>query len=200
MINQIVKILGVSKNSYWNYKKQNRPIVDLLEKYFTEEDLDEFLKTGEIKKLELLKSKTEQIENLKSAILNQAIYSSKIKIKNWVDTYDADENTLSFYITTDLHDYVEGLYQSYLANGVEDNCLFLEQERNSKFYAGLDASEAKNVLLALLKSYEKKITMDKPLSYYVAMYVSDIEAYTILNKPREVFDFEDKHGNIVGLK
>lgn len=195
MINQIVKILGVSKNSYWNYKKQNRPIVDLLEKYFTEEDLDEFLKTGEMKKLELLKSKTEQIENLKNAISNQAIYSSKMKIKNWVDAYDVDETTLSFYITTDIDDYI-----AFGGLPSVSSCLFMEQDRNSAFYTGLDVSEAKNVLLTLLKSYEKDMTMDKPLSHYVAMYVSDIEAYTILNKPREVFDFEDKHGNIIGLK
>lgn len=195
MINQIVKILGVSKNSYWNYKKQNRPIMDLLERYFTEEDLDEFLKTGEMKKLELLKSKTEQIESLKNVISNQAIYSSKMKIKNWVDAYDVDETTLSFYITTDINDYV-----AFGGSPSASRCLFMERDWNSAFYAGLDVSEAKNVLLTLLKSYEKAMKMDKPLSYYVAMYVSDIEAYTILNKPREVFDFEDKHGNIIGLK
>jgi len=52
MIAEIVKILGVSKNSYWNYKKQGRPIIFLLEKYFTKEELQEFLQTDKIKKLE----------------------------------------------------------------------------------------------------------------------------------------------------
>ena len=49
----IVKILGVSKNSYWNYKNQNRPIIALLEKYFTKEDLQEFLETGNISKCDI---------------------------------------------------------------------------------------------------------------------------------------------------
>jgi len=48
MINSIIKMLGVSKNSYWNYKKQERPIILFLEKYFTQEELEEFLETGEI--------------------------------------------------------------------------------------------------------------------------------------------------------
>ena len=45
-------MLGVSKNSYWNYKKQERPIILFLEKYFTENDLEEFLTTGKMTKLE----------------------------------------------------------------------------------------------------------------------------------------------------
>lgn len=50
MIETIVKVLGVSKNSYWNYKNQNRPIISLLEKYFSKNDLTEFLETGQVTK------------------------------------------------------------------------------------------------------------------------------------------------------
>jgi len=52
LISSIIKMLGVSKNSYWNYKKQERPIILFLEKYFTENDLEEFLTTGKMTKLE----------------------------------------------------------------------------------------------------------------------------------------------------
>ncbi len=52
MINAIIKMLGVSKNSYWNYKKQQRPIILFLEKYFTDKDLEEFLTTGKVSRLE----------------------------------------------------------------------------------------------------------------------------------------------------
>ena len=48
MINTLVKVLGNSKKTVYRWKEENRPIIDLLEKCFTEEELNYFLKTGEI--------------------------------------------------------------------------------------------------------------------------------------------------------
>lgn len=47
---------GVNK-----WKKEQRPIIALLEKYFSKEDLIEFLETGKIQKLERLQE-LEEIE------------------------------------------------------------------------------------------------------------------------------------------
>ena len=55
MINTIAKILGIHRNSYFNWRKQERPIMSILEKYFSKEDLLEYLKTGKISKLERIK-------------------------------------------------------------------------------------------------------------------------------------------------
>ena len=44
------KILGCNLASYYNWDKQNRPIIKLLEKYYSIEDLKEFLEKGEITK------------------------------------------------------------------------------------------------------------------------------------------------------
>ncbi|MDD2399631.1 MAG: hypothetical protein PHR75_03385 [Sulfurovum sp.] len=54
MINKetISNLLGVSVKSVYNYDKENRPIIRLLENYFTNDDLEEFLETGEIRRLE----------------------------------------------------------------------------------------------------------------------------------------------------
>ena len=52
MIETIIKLMGFSRNTYFNWKKEKRPIINLLEKYFTKEDLEEFLKTGKIKEFE----------------------------------------------------------------------------------------------------------------------------------------------------
>ncbi|MGE4420593.1 MAG: hypothetical protein AB7D38_12305 [Sulfurimonas sp.] len=52
MINTIATILGIHRNSYFNYKKQGRPIISLLEKYFTKKDLEEFLESGRVRKLD----------------------------------------------------------------------------------------------------------------------------------------------------
>jgi hypothetical protein len=71
MIATIVKILDISKNSYWNYKKQERPIISLLEKYFTKEELEEFLSTGKIENFELIKGISSKQNQLNQELINR---------------------------------------------------------------------------------------------------------------------------------
>ena len=37
-----MNLFDVSINTYYNWKKENRPIINLLDKYFSKEDLEEF--------------------------------------------------------------------------------------------------------------------------------------------------------------
>lgn len=64
MINTIAAILGIHRNSYFNYKKQGRPIIFLLEKYFSKIELEEFLQTGQINKFEKLEDFNTYIERI----------------------------------------------------------------------------------------------------------------------------------------
>lgn len=62
----IAKVLGVTVKSVYNYEKENRPIISLLEKYYTDDDIQEFLETGKISKLESI-----ELDNqFKQLILN----------------------------------------------------------------------------------------------------------------------------------
>ena len=61
MKNSVKKILNVSDKTYYNWKKGIRPIIKLLEQYFSKEDLEEFLQTGKIAKQDRLKE-LEKIE------------------------------------------------------------------------------------------------------------------------------------------
>lgn len=63
MKHEIVKLLGNTEKSYYRWKKEGRPIIALLEKYFTKEDLQEFLSTQKILKLELQKNLTTSLVN-----------------------------------------------------------------------------------------------------------------------------------------
>ena len=53
------KLFGFSTQTYFNWKKDtdNRPIIELLDKYFNKEDLIEFLNRKEISKLEVTNNK-----------------------------------------------------------------------------------------------------------------------------------------------
>lgn len=48
------EILDCSVSGFYKWKQQNRPIIILLEKYFSNDDLIEFLQTGKISKFEIL--------------------------------------------------------------------------------------------------------------------------------------------------
>jgi hypothetical protein len=74
MIDEIAEILGVHRNSYFNYRKQNRPIINLIEKYFSKEDLEEFLKDGRISKIDNI-----SIQNLVTLEYLEYSVTSKIQ-------------------------------------------------------------------------------------------------------------------------
>jgi len=48
----ILELFKYSRGTYYSWKKEKRPIIKLIEKYFTEDDLKEFIQTGLITKYE----------------------------------------------------------------------------------------------------------------------------------------------------
>ena len=48
----IAKLFDVHQNTVSNWKKENKPGLNLIFKYFTKEELEEFLETGKIEKME----------------------------------------------------------------------------------------------------------------------------------------------------
>ena len=78
------KVLGCALASYYNWKKEGRPIVSLLEKYFTQEELEEFLETGEISSFSKINSpvalRLEKLED-KQREQDKAIQSLKRELE-----------------------------------------------------------------------------------------------------------------------
>jgi len=50
----IAKLLSVTDRSVYNWSQEKRPIISFLYKYFSEQDIEDYLKFGKIEKLELL--------------------------------------------------------------------------------------------------------------------------------------------------
>ena len=74
------KLFGYSTQTYFNWKKEmdKRPILLLIEKYFSKEELETFLRTNKIEKLELIKNYS--LEELGDKLNNQ--YNEDYMIKN----------------------------------------------------------------------------------------------------------------------
>ncbi len=79
----IKAILSISDKTYYNWKKEKRPIISFLEKYFTEEDLEEFLNTGKLEKLEYTQEITKDIYIHENIMIDNAIYTAKDKLKRF---------------------------------------------------------------------------------------------------------------------
>ncbi len=71
----ILKLLDVSDKTFYNWRKEKRPIIKLFEKYFTKEDLEEFLETEKISKFE------SQITNEKNRIILDKINKKQQEIE-----------------------------------------------------------------------------------------------------------------------
>ena len=79
----ICKLLDISQTSYYRWKEE-RAIIPMLEKYFTEEELSQFLREGKIDKLEQLNIQNSKMEDF---LLKNSLH--KIIIKS---TLPIDEN------------------------------------------------------------------------------------------------------------
>ncbi|OGS70806.1 MAG: hypothetical protein A3F91_09845 [Flavobacteria bacterium RIFCSPLOWO2_12_FULL_35_11] len=56
------KIFDFYPSTFYTWKKQGRPIIALLEKYFSKEDLEEFLDAGSISKMEYVSKDYSSVE------------------------------------------------------------------------------------------------------------------------------------------
>ncbi len=74
----ICKVMGISQASYYRWK-QERPVINLLEKYCTEEDLEEFLVSGRISKFESTFADDEEMDEffLKNALSKIEMYGTR---------------------------------------------------------------------------------------------------------------------------
>lgn len=54
MKEKIQNLLDIAPRTYYLWKKEGRPIINFLEKYFTDNDIEEFLQSGKIAKMEAI--------------------------------------------------------------------------------------------------------------------------------------------------
>lgn len=131
MINTLVKVLGNSKKTVYRWKEENRPIIDLLEKCFTEEELNYFLKTGEIPyKIQFANKYFSELNDeftrylidnkgtkaLMTTILNEKY--TNIAYLNDAIIKQYDENKIS---STDLSEYMNNSISEQLLIYILDN-------------------------------------------------------------------------------
>ena len=61
MRHSITKLIGNTEKSYYRWRQQGRLVISLLEKYFSKAEIDEFIETKKIARVELNKSVTQDL-------------------------------------------------------------------------------------------------------------------------------------------
>lgn len=94
MLSEYCQLLKVSRNTYFVHKREQRPIVLFLEKYFSKEDLEEYLTTGKVSRL----------DSIEDNIFTTHIRTTEIlKLLSIIDT-----ETLQDALKKSLNDYTIG--------------------------------------------------------------------------------------------
>lgn len=92
-----MELFNISINTYYLWKKQGRPIINLLEKYFTKEDLEEFLKSGKIERLDFSSELDSFFNNFSLQIQKKIEEKLKITGDNY-SFYDFDAYVSLFFL------------------------------------------------------------------------------------------------------
>ena len=161
------KILDIKERTLYNWRKEGKPIVLLLEKYFTQSDLEEFLASGVIRRLE-----AEKFKNFEDPILiDHAIYSTKQKLWLRFDSKFVDAAA----------DKVTGTSK-----------LLKEVIQNIDSNDGYTIENSKDRLIDQIKILEAgwfKKSKQELLSSMIKRYFSKVEVYVMIKYPDEVFDY-----------
>jgi hypothetical protein len=171
MQEEYCRLLDVSRNTYYVHKRENRPIVALLEKYFSKEELEEFLETGKIARLEKDAGYSHDINLIKSIVIDDAIYSAKEKLQK------LEKNVFEWV-------YNKGALE------------ILKEILTSIKVDDFNMDNAKDVLFALVKGYDanwlslKNPGKQKLLSAFIEKNLSKSECYAICKYSDEVFNYK----------
>lgn len=174
MKQSISKLLDISERSYYTWKKEERPIIIFLEKYFSKEEIEEFLETGSMQKLEKKNESLEKIDLYEKLLVDHALYSAKEKLQKLLDGNFIDRAIYTKGAKGILVDALEQI-------DPDDDSYTMENAKQRL----IDAVMGSEVSWFSLKNPQKQ----KLLSSILDKHLSNIEAFAIIKNPKEVLNY-----------
>lgn len=152
----ICELCGIGQKSYYVWKnKSHIELINLIEKYFAKEDLQEFLQTGKIQKLDYVDT---YLINLKNKCRQIYIKIEKMEIEH--KNPNVDFRSVSMF-------YTQNLYKAYLSPFLRKN-----KEKIKKFE--IENFKADLILLVLLNPFEyKENGIPEPLVTFQILSILD---------------------------
>lgn len=154
--------MSISRSAYFKYKKEERPVVSLLEKYFSQDELEEFLETGRIKKYDMLNALSEtelkdKSDSKDSLLLleDYANYSLEEKLKELFHIFGIPDVTKYFPKKIFIKILLELHKEEHLTNKNTKEMLI---ERLKGYKTSLIKLEHRNHPQVIIEFIEKKLS------------------------------------------
>lgn len=170
----LADLLGFTVQGANKWKREERPVVALLEKFFSDSDISEFLETGNIKSLSQDNNTLQEVNLYKKLLTDHALYSAREKLQKLLDGNFIDRTIYTKGAKGILVDVLERIDSN-------DTSYTMENAKQRL----MDAVANSEVSWFSLKNPQKQ----KLLSSILNKHLSDIEAYAIVKNPKAVLDF-----------
>ena len=179
-------IFSASEGAYYKWKREKRPIILLLEKYFSKGELEEFLETGKIEKFEKIREfemEGERIYNqfffeyysrkpMNQDFLNVIFPEFEIFIKNKVETRKVEiEQNIKKNI-------IEQKDNPKLKDWIEQQKYFIQMENVKKHFH-------RSSLISFIISENLKEDIDKTSSILAISNFTDFEIRLLLSSYKQ---------------
>ncbi|WP_321469313.1 hypothetical protein [Halarcobacter sp.] len=169
----IENLFDFTRQTWSKWKIEKRPITQLLEKYFTSEDIEEFLNTGKISRLEQNTYTENKIDDINTLLIDNTIYQLKVKIFQLFDL------TLPKTIYTFLAKKI--LIRVLSKLNYEDSHYKINQSKH------LLLDEIQNADIKLYETYKLNVLID-----IIEDNLSGLECYVLINNYEEIFNYNYK--------
>lgn len=202
-------LFSTAEGTYYKWKKEDRPIIKLLDKYFSKEELEEFLRTGKINKLENLNSysfsscvsfliKLKLLLNKNdfngtSKFVSFVAYYIKLKIGQGEESFYFKNNVLKIYEENEELRLFQNLFIKFIMNNLNSDVMFGELD-DLKYYINFIDSFNESDLIFLnmnINDNFKTLLDSKNINYRNA------EGY-ITNFEHRMLDYFEKELNRKG--
>ena len=170
----LADLLGFTIQGANKWKREERPVVALLEQFFSDSDISEFLETGNIKRISQDNNTLQEVNLYKKLLADHALYSAKEKLQKLLDGNFIDRAIYTKGAKGILVDVLEQINPN-------DGSYTIENAKQRL----LDAVMGSEVSWLSLKNPQKQ----KLLSSILNKHLSSIEAYAIIKNPKEVLDY-----------
>lgn len=175
----IESLYGFSEGTYYNWKKEQRLILQLIDKYFSEDEVVEFIKTGKIKKFDMFKNLSkEEVEDMSAS-------KDSLPLLEDFAHYSLNEKLIDFFKIFNISDITKYPLKKILTSTIND----------VKIDGSFNRQNAKELLIISLKSYSTSLKKGEHSNHpenlinFISNEFSKIEVFLLVR------DF-DKYKNI----
>lgn len=134
-------VFSTAEGTFYKWKKEERPIVALLERYFSKEDLEEFLNTGKVSRYEKSKLMSDLFEEIDYRYAQQFIYGNWCALRPY---YYLLANATPKSTVQTLRREIFELYQQKLLDGYDVSSYFENINFSETIEAYINANLANN--------------------------------------------------------